>query len=78
MLHRLLALDRGGDVVGLLKVDQDLDAVLAGESLGEVMFMLVDAAHEVVGDANVQRAVPPAGEDVDVVSPDFPDTSAFS
>ena len=45
--------------------DELMDAVLLGETLYEVVFVLPDSLDEVGGDAGVEGAVAFAGEDVD-------------
>jgi hypothetical protein len=50
-----------------LEPDQPLDVVTAREAGHRMATMLVNAAHQVVGDADIERAVVPAGEHVDVV-----------
>ncbi len=50
-----------------LSPDELIDAVLAGEARDAPGFVLAHATGEIVGDAEVQRAVAATGEKVDVV-----------
>ena len=62
----LLAGNGGANVVGVLEVHQALQEVFAGKTWRQPMLVLVYAAVEVVGDADVQspRAI---GHDIDVI-----------
>src|SRR5262249_51928364 len=64
-LQLLLSLDCVFDVRELLVVDQSMDLILLGEAGHGVGAMLVGAADEIVGDADVERAAEPTGGDVD-------------
>src|SRR5690606_24170640 len=57
LLQQLFALNGSFDAVMGLKPNQNLAAVLLGETWHERFAMLVDAAHEIVGDADIERAV---------------------
>ena len=64
MLHRLLALDRGGDLLVAFGVDQPLEPVALGEPLDRALAMLPGPARDVGGHAHIERPVPPVGHDV--------------
>jgi hypothetical protein len=66
LLHAPFANDRIADVVISPHVDQPLHAVAAGEARDEAFAMFVDALGKVGRDADVERAVPAATEDVEV------------
>jgi len=53
--------------VGLIEPDQSRHVVLRGEPFNEFFTVFMDAPHQVVGDADIHRAVALAGEDVDKV-----------
>ena len=53
----------------LLEVDELPDAVVFGEATNQSLAMLVNPSYEVVGYANIQRAVPMLGEYVDKERP---------
>ena len=53
----------------LLEVDESLDAIVFGEATNQPLAMLVNPSYEVVGYANIQRAVPMLGEYVDKERP---------
>jgi hypothetical protein len=67
VFHVLFALDgisrRGED----LKVDEPVYVIAFCMTIDKVVAMLIDAANEIVGDADVERATRPARKDVDVV-----------
>src|SRR3546814_8266085 len=67
LLHRLLTLDRAGDFLVGLDMDQARDAVSSCEAGADALPVLPDAAGDVVGDANVKRPVLAAGKDVNIV-----------
>src|SRR5215475_8692074 len=64
-LQLLFAHDRGFRIVEDFKVHQLVDAVTRGETAHGLQLMLMNAAHEIVGHANVQGSVLAAGQDVD-------------
>src|SRR6266571_2428672 len=66
-LETFLALYREFDIVELLEVDQSVNAVAPGESGHRICAMLVDAAHEIICDADVERPANFAGENVDPI-----------
>ena len=66
LLQGLFAGDGVADVEVVLVLDETLAAVAAGEALGGFGLVLVDAAGEVGRDADIERAVALACEDVDV------------
>src|SRR3546814_4772744 len=70
LLHRLLTLDRAGDFLVGLDMDQARDAVSSCEAGADALPVLPDAAGGVVGDANVKRPVLAAGKDVNIVGQD--------
>jgi len=55
------------DALGLIEPDQPCHVVLRGEPFNEFFAVLIDAPHQVIGHANIKRAVALAGEDVDKV-----------
>src|SRR3546814_8813394 len=67
LLHRLLTLDRAGDFLVGLDMDQARDAVSSCEAGADALPVLPDAAGDVVGDATVKRPVLAAGRDVHIV-----------
>jgi hypothetical protein len=67
-LISLLAFDGGAGVLRRLVVNEPIDVVPRGESAPELVLVLVDAARQVTGDADVEGPRE-AGEDVDVESP---------
>jgi hypothetical protein len=77
LLERLLALDRINDAIEGLEPDQSLYAVAFCEPVDQAFAMLVDPAQQFAGDADVQRPVLPARQDVDRVRPRRPQP-AFS
>src|SRR5262245_6078104 len=64
-LQLLCAHDRGFRIVEDFKVHQLVDAVTRGETAHGLQLVLMNAAHETVGHANVQGSVLAAGQDVD-------------
>jgi hypothetical protein len=69
LLDPLLAMDRGGDHPERLELHQGFDALVFGEAIDQALTMFMHAFEQIVGDADIQRAVWPAGEDVDEVLP---------
>lgn len=65
LLDGLLPLERGSHGRVYLVPYQRMHAVALGEPSDEVLLVLPDAPSEVRGDADVERAVAPAGKDVD-------------
>ena len=63
----LFTADGRFDLTVWLVIDQPVDVVLFGEAFDEFLFMLTDAALEVIGNASLEDAGS-AGEDVDVVN----------
>ena len=47
------------------KIDQRVDAILPGETRGQVIFVLIDTLNDVRGNAHVERAARLACQDVD-------------
>ena len=66
-LHRLLALDRCVDVVMDLVPDQAMDAVLSRQCATDTVAVFADASQEIIGDADVERAVMRASKHVDKI-----------
>ena len=66
LFQLLLASDRIFCILELFEINQHVDVVFLGKVLGQFQLMLGDAADEVVGHADVERAADAAGEDVDV------------
>jgi len=56
VLDVLLALDGGKDGLMRLEVDEPLDGVLAREACSRSLAVLVDAADEIVRDADIERS----------------------
>lgn len=65
VLERLLAGDRGGDVVVDLEPDERLHAIALREPVRRAGPVLEHAADEVARDADIEHAVRPARHDVD-------------
>ena len=65
MLDVFFALDRVGDALVKLHVDEALEAVALGEAGDEAFAVFVGAACDVGGDAGVENAVRAVGHDVD-------------
>ena len=53
------------DATEFFKVNEPIDPMLFGEAFDPLALMLPDSGSERIGHANVQRAVPLAGENVD-------------
>ena len=64
---RLFAGDGVVDVLMNLVPDKAVQAVFLGESINLVVAMLPCPSNKIVGDSDVQRAVRPIREDVDIV-----------
>jgi len=69
LLHRFFALDRVPRLGELLKPDEAVHLVIAGEVRRLASAMLFDTADDAVGDADVERPSGLAGEDVDPIAP---------
>src|SRR5262245_6301181 len=65
MLDVLLSLDRSGGSVVALVVNQHLHAIALGETRHEAFPVLKGATDQIVGHADIERAAPTIGEDVD-------------
>src|SRR5215218_11415704 len=68
LLDVLLTRDRLVDALVNFVPDQPIHAVAGGEAGDGFGFVLPHAAGQVVGDTEVERAVPPGGETVDVIA----------
>ncbi len=68
MLDVFLPLDRRHRCGMLLIVGQHFDSVLFGESLHEALAMLIHAADEIAGDADIERPARAARQDVDPIA----------
>ena len=55
--HRLFSLDRRKRVIKLLEIDKTLYIILLSESGDDPFFVLKNAAHQIIGDANVKRPI---------------------
>src|SRR3546814_16624260 len=66
-LHRPLARDCRFLLVIALVVDGTLHAMRIREAIGQALTMLVDSPQQVVRHADIERAMRPAGEDIDVI-----------
>ena len=64
VLNILFALDCGHDVLVPFDLDQSRQFIAAGELAADARSVFVCAACDVVGDADVQRAIRPVGHDV--------------
>ena len=67
-LHRLLALDGRVDVVMHLVPDEPMNSVFARKRARRAVAVLGYAAQEIIGNADVERAVVPVCEQVDEIS----------
>ena len=67
-LHGFLARDGVGGVVEVFEVDEGMNAISLREAGNGVLLMFEYAPDEVVGDADIERAIPLGREDVDVES----------
>src|SRR5215471_2115513 len=65
VLDVLFPLDCSGGRVVALIVDQHLNSIAFGEAWYEAFPVLKGPTHQIIGDADVQRAAPTIGEDVD-------------
>src|ERR1035441_4220171 len=65
VLDILLALDCAQCGVVTFVIDERLHLVFLGEAVDQSLAMLMDAANEIVGDADIECSVRTAGEDVD-------------
>jgi hypothetical protein len=52
----------------LFEINQQMDCVLIGEPVSQMLTMLIDSPDKIVGDANVQGPADLAGEDIDPVT----------
>jgi hypothetical protein len=66
-LDFLLAGDGSMDVTGFLEIHELVNVVFLREAFYGVSSVLVDAAHEVVGHADIHDFVVPVGEEVDEI-----------
>src|SRR5579872_101606 len=66
MLHILFALDRRADIVVNLKIDELFQSVSFGEPLNCGFPMLSNTSNKIAGPADVERAIRPIGENVNV------------
>ena len=66
-LEALFLQDRLIDAVIGFEIDEPLDAIALGEAARGAFAMLLNAAHEGVGDAMIERSVAPACKNIDVV-----------
>src|ERR1700744_1217712 len=67
VLDILLALERSGDRVMRLEIDQRLDAVPLGKAVREAFALFVDAAYQIGANANIDRSTGLARENVNPV-----------
>jgi hypothetical protein len=65
-LQFLLARNRGLDALEDFEIDQSVYVVTSRKALDDVSLVLEDAAMELVRDADVDRAVLPRRQDIDV------------
>src|SRR3954447_16813049 len=68
-LQPLFAPNGKFDLLELLEIDQPMNRVPAAKSFSRVGAMFVNAANEIVGDADVQRTPDIACQDVNPVNP---------
>lgn len=66
--HTFLSIDSIANIPVLLEIDQPVHPVFLGESFDGIGLVLMHPVQEVVGYADVQRAVLPAGQDIHKVS----------
>ena len=66
MFHIFLPLNRGANVVKYLKINEALEPILLGETGNNTFAMLTNAPHKIAGHADIEYAVRPIGEDVNV------------
>jgi DNA-binding winged helix-turn-helix (wHTH) protein len=69
MLDILLPLDCFPSGGKDLKIDQLMNVISLGMAFDKVIAMLVHAANEIIGHANIQRTAWPAREDTDIELP---------
>src|SRR5262249_50418837 len=67
-LHRLLALNRFFDLLMGLDINESGDAIFLREFRAAPFLVLPNAARHVIRDADIERPVPAAGEDVDEIA----------
>ena len=64
MFDVFFALDRRPNIFMALGKDQSFQAISLGETIGHALPMFPNAARKIAGDADVQRAIRPIGDDV--------------
>src|SRR3546814_9377426 len=67
LLHRLLPLNRVGNLIVKFDIHEPRDAIPFDEARPETLSVLPDAARDVIGDANVERPMLAVGKDVNAV-----------
>src|SRR3546814_17546926 len=67
LLHRLLPLNRVGNLIVKFDIHEPRDAIPFDEARPETLSVLPDAARDVIGDANVERPMLAVSKDVNAV-----------
>jgi hypothetical protein len=65
----LLALDRDANVIEAFLIDELMKTVTRGEPLLILFAMFVDAARQIIRDADIERSVTFVAHDVDEANP---------
>ena len=68
MFDVVFALNGSADVVKALEIDQSLQSVLFGETINSFHAMLKYATNKVVRHADIQNAVGPVGQKIDIAT----------
>ena len=69
VLDRVLALDRGADVLVVLEMNEPLQAIPLGEAIDGTRAMLEYPPDKIVGHPDIENAVGTIGQDVNIASP---------
>ncbi len=68
VLDVVLALDSGLDILEMFEVHQPLQPVSLGEAVHETFAVLIHAADQIAGDADIQDAVRPVSQNIDIAA----------